>query len=185
MIEDGEIEHLRVLDGAVHEFVGLNAKAVVGEGDHPGIFQGTVGSELLERTVLERTAELRHSEERFRRLTELASDWYWEQNESGGFTHISGPVLETLGIGMSAFLGRDGSDAVVGWDESERAQLQAKIVARKPFQDFGFSRANAIGARQYFRVSGEPIYDESGRFTGYRGIGMQVEPNRPARTTGG
>lgn len=141
-------------------------------------------NELLERTVLERTAELRHSEERFRCLTELASDWYWEQNESGGFTHISGPVIETLGIGLSAFLGRDGGDAVVGWDESERAQLQAKIAARQPFLDFGFSRVNSTGARQYFRVSGEPIYGASGRFTGYRGIGMEVEPARPARVPG-
>ena len=31
----------------------------------------------LEQTVAERTAELRESEARFRRLTELASDWYW------------------------------------------------------------------------------------------------------------
>lgn len=141
-------------------------------------------SALLEQAVLERTAELRHSEERFRRLTELASDWYWEQNEIGSFTHVSGPVLETLGIGMSAFLGRAGADAVVGWDEVERAQLQAKIAARQPFLDFAFSRVDTAGSRQHFRVSGEPIYGESGRFTGYRGIGMEVEPNRPARATG-
>ncbi|MEJ1958441.1 MAG: response regulator [Nitrosomonadales bacterium] len=39
----------------------------------------------LEQTVMERTAELRVSEARFRRLTELSSDWYWEQDESGRF----------------------------------------------------------------------------------------------------
>lgn len=142
-------------------------------------------NELLEQTVRERTAELRHSEERFRALTELASDWYWEQNESGSFTQISGPVLETLGIGMSAFLGRSGADEVVGWDEAERALLQEKIAARQPFLDFGFSRVSTSGSWQYFRVSGEPIFGESGRFTGYRGIGMEVEPDRPARVAGG
>src|SRR6267143_3367802 len=52
----------------------------------------------LERTVQERTAELRESEARFRSLTELASDWYWEQDESLRFTRVSGPVLEMLGI---------------------------------------------------------------------------------------
>src|SRR6476620_5145113 len=52
----------------------------------------------LERTVQERTAELRESEARYRSLTELASDWYWEQDESGNFTRVSGPVLEMLGI---------------------------------------------------------------------------------------
>src|SRR6185436_10118101 len=53
---------------------------------------------LLEQTVLERTAELRESEARFRSLTELASDWYWEQDEGGNFTKTSGPVLEMLGM---------------------------------------------------------------------------------------
>ncbi len=131
-------------------------------------------SKVLEQTVRERTAELRRSEERFRRLTELASDWYWEQNESGDFTQVSGPVLETLGIGMSAFLGQAGGDEVVGWDEAERAQLRAKIAARQPFLDFAFSRVNASGTRQHFRVSGEPMFNESCRFTGYRGIGVEV-----------
>ncbi|HET7779731.1 MAG TPA: response regulator, partial [Rudaea sp.] len=35
---------------------------------------------MLEHTVQERTAELRESEARYRSLTELASDWYWEQD---------------------------------------------------------------------------------------------------------
>src|SRR5471032_1011340 len=48
-------------------------------------------NDILEQTVRERTAELRDSEERFRRLTELSSDWYWEQNERGDFTRTSGP----------------------------------------------------------------------------------------------
>src|SRR3954465_4744665 len=52
----------------------------------------------LERRVQERTAELRESEARFRSLTELASDWYWEQDEKGRFTKVSGPVLEMLGM---------------------------------------------------------------------------------------
>ena len=55
-------------------------------------------NKVLEQTVQERTAELRESEARFRRLTELASDWYWEQDENGNFTKVSGPVLEMLGI---------------------------------------------------------------------------------------
>lgn len=135
-------------------------------------------NEVLEQTVRERTAELRQSEERFRRLTELASDWYWEQNESGTFTQISGPVLETLGIGMSAFLGDATGDEVVGWDAGERALLQAQIAARQPFLDFPFSRVDASGARHYFRVSGEPMFNESCRFTGYRGIGVEVEGGR-------
>jgi CheY-like chemotaxis protein len=131
-------------------------------------------NELLERTVQERTAELRASELRFRRFTELASDWYWEQNESGSFTQVSGPVLEMVGIGMPAFLGEPGAGGATGWNDSERTALQAKIAAREPFLDFGFSRVNPDGSEQRFRVSGEPMFNESCRFTGYRGIGVEV-----------
>ncbi len=59
-------------------------------------------SKVLEQTVQERTAELRESEARYRSLTELASDWYWEQDENGKFTKVSGPVLEMLGIRVDA-----------------------------------------------------------------------------------
>ncbi|UUZ49722.1 hypothetical protein LP420_05890 [Massilia sp. B-10] len=37
-------------------------------------------SKQLEQAVFERTAELRESEARFQRFTELSSDWYWEQD---------------------------------------------------------------------------------------------------------
>jgi CheY-like chemotaxis protein len=141
-------------------------------------------NELLEQTVRERTKELRESEHRFRRLTELASDWYWEQNESGDFTQVSGPALEMVGLGLPAFLGDPNSGGATGWNEAERTLLLAKIADRQPFLDFAFSRVNADGSRQQFRVSGEPMFNESCRFTGYRGIGVEVGAQYPARELG-
>jgi len=131
-------------------------------------------SKLLEQTVQERTAELRESEARYRSLTELASDWYWEQDESGNFTKVSGPVLEMLGIRVGALAGEPGGIQVAGWNEAERKTLQAKIAARQPFLDFSYSRVNADGSQQTFRVSGEPMFNRSSRFIGYRGIGVEL-----------
>jgi len=131
-------------------------------------------NKLLEQTVQERTAELRESEARYRSLTELASDWYWEQDESGNFTKVSGPVLEMLGIRVGALAGEPGGVQVAGWNEAERKILQAKIAARQPFLDFSFSRVNADGTQQTFRVSGEPMFNRSSRFIGYRGIGVEL-----------
>jgi PAS domain S-box-containing protein len=129
---------------------------------------------VLEQTVRERTAELRESEARYRSLTELASDWYWEQDQSGNFTKVSGPVLEMLGIRVGALAEDAGGGPVAGWNEAERAVLQAKISARQPFLDFIFSRVNADGSRQRFQVSGEPMFDRSCRYLGYRGIGVEL-----------
>jgi len=128
----------------------------------------------LERTVQERTAELRESEARFRSLTELASDWYWEQDEKGNFTKVSGPVLEMLGIRVAPLEGQASDVRVAGWNEAEREALQAAIVAREPFLDLVFSRSNPNGSQQKFRVSGEPMFSQSCRYIGYRGIGVEL-----------
>ncbi|MDP2238532.1 MAG: response regulator [Burkholderiales bacterium] len=130
-------------------------------------------SHVLEQAVQERTAELRESEARYRSLTELASDWYWEQDENGSFTKVSGPVLEMLGIQVDALAGNSGGVKATGWNETEREVLQARIAARQPFLDFLFSRVNADGSQQQFRVSGEPMFNQSSRFIGYRGIGVE------------
>jgi PAS domain S-box-containing protein len=131
-------------------------------------------SKELEQTVRERTAELRESEARYRSLTELASDWYWEQDETGKFSKVSGPVLEMLGIRVDAFVGGGSDGGTGGWNEAEREVLRAKIAGRQPFLDFVFSRVNADGSRQRFQVSGEPMFNQSCRFIGYRGIGIEL-----------
>ena len=131
-------------------------------------------NKVLEQTVLERTAELRESEARYRSLTELASDWYWEQDENGSFTKVSGPVLEMLGIRVDGLRGSPQDPKTDYWDASEREALHATIAAREPFLDFVFHRVNPDGSRQQFKVSGEPMFSQSSRFLGYRGIGVEV-----------
>ncbi len=123
-------------------------------------------NKVLEQTVLERTAELRESEARFQRFTELSSDWYWEQDAAGKLIKHSGPVIEMLGIGAEPGSGN--------WNASERALLDANIASRRPFLDLVYSRGLADGSTQYLQVSGEPMFDSSSRFKGYRGIGMDV-----------
>jgi PAS domain S-box-containing protein len=131
-------------------------------------------NKALERAVQERTAELQESEARFRSLTELASDWYWEQDEAGAFTRVSGPVLEMLGLRVAPLVGDAKADGKSRWNEAERAVLQAKIAAREPFLDLVFSCTNSDGSRRRFQVSGEPMFDRSCRFIGYRGIGVEL-----------
>ena len=131
-------------------------------------------NKVLEQTVQERTAELRESEARFRALTELASDWYWESDENQRVTKVSGPILDMLGIQMGSSLSETRVLQGSGWNEAERTELEANIRARRPFLDFPFSRVKPDGSFQHFRASGEPIFDRSARFIGYRGIGVEV-----------
>ena len=132
-------------------------------------------NQQLEHTVMVRTAELRISEARFQRFAELSTDWYWEQDADGTLTNWSGPVTDMVGIG-----GGDSS----GWDIAERALLDANIAERKPFLDFVYSRSIGNGTLQYLQVSGEPMFDEASRFTGYRGVGRDVTAMAAMFSTG-
>ncbi|MES2257632.1 MAG: response regulator [Pseudomonadota bacterium] len=122
-------------------------------------------NQQLEYEVQQRTAELRASEARFQRFTELSSDWYWEQDASGRLTRCSGPVEQMVGIG---------ADGATGTGGAEFAELQANITERKPFLDLVYKRQLDDGGLQYLQVSGEPMFDDGGRFIGYRGIGLDI-----------
>tara|TARA_R110001592_G_scaffold3807_5_gene21732 strand:- start:1830 stop:2681 length:852 start_codon:yes stop_codon:yes gene_type:complete len=134
-------------------------------------------NQRLEKTVLERTAELRDSEARYRSLIELASDWYWEQDETGEFTRLFGPVQQMLGLDNEPPASNEpltDSVKLTGWNEAQRRELQGKIAARQPFLDFIFSRVNDDGSEQQYQVSGEPMFNQSSRFIGYRGFGVEL-----------
>ena len=138
----------------------------------------------LEQQVLERTAELRESEARYKALTELSTDWHWEQNSEGEFTKVSGPVLEILGLTSDALQGpagpctltnADGGDPPhQGWNAEERANLHARISSRNPFLDVLLTRTLPTGGTQQYRVSGTPVLDAQCNFLGYRGFGVEV-----------
>ena len=132
----------------------------------------------LERLVQERTAQLQESEARYRSLTELAADLYWEQNETGEFTKVFGPVVSILGLGEAVPVNDASADAGVAWDAAERQTLWDNIAARQPFLDLFLHRQRTDGSRQQFRISGQPIFDSACRFSGYRGLGAEVFPER-------
>jgi PAS domain S-box-containing protein len=131
-------------------------------------------SRELELAVAERTAELRESEARFRSLAELSSDWYWEQDEKGEFTRVSGPVLDMLGMRVAGLADSAAAAPSDGWDERERAALQETIALRQPFLDYTLSRIHPDGSKRRYRVSGEPMFNSASRFIGYRGVGVET-----------
>jgi diguanylate cyclase (GGDEF)-like protein/PAS domain S-box-containing protein len=120
-------------------------------------------------------ARMRESEARFRSLTELSADWYWEMDEHLRFTSISGKVAETTGVSPDALVGRRRWDLqelmpVNGSWDAHRADLEA----RRPFRDLQLRRVLADGSVRYALVSGEPVLGDAGKFRGYRGVGRDV-----------
>ena len=78
----------------------------------------------LEQQFSERTTELQLSEARFRGFTDLVSDWYWEQDPTGNFTKVSGPVPEILGIEVDSTAESTNTLLGTGWNAQEQSRLR-------------------------------------------------------------
>ena len=117
-------------------------------------------------------------EERARAYARMSSDWYWEQDAQLHFTWLSGGVLDKAGVDPERFYGRTRQEMLAGSMTDEAAAMfeehQKILDSRQPFQDFEYPIVNATGQISHVSVSGEPVFDQQGRFMGYRGTGKDV-----------
>jgi PAS domain S-box-containing protein len=132
--------------------------------------------------VREMAAAAQASELRFRRLTELTSDWYWEQDADFRFTLFEGPVFgdpasePPLMLGMQRWELPGVEPYSISW-EAHRADLEA----HRTFIGLTLRYTSAEGRTLYYGISGEPFYDGTGAFAGYRGVGRVVTPEIESR----
>jgi diguanylate cyclase (GGDEF)-like protein/PAS domain S-box-containing protein len=145
-----------------------------------GSFRGYrgVGHDITARTISRR--RLKESEERFRALTDMSSDWYWEQDEDLRFVRFSGVDRRAIaGIGDS-YGRRRWELPSIGVTEEQWAEHRRALEARQPFDDFEYRRVMTIGEARWFSITGRPLFDEQGRFRGYHGIGRDITERREA-----
>lgn len=137
---------------------------------------------LAERTRRAEQAEhaIQESEARFRNLTELSSDWYWEQDEHLRFTKMSGGVLKKLGWDPEFFIGKCRWDFPVIVADEALAAHKATLEAHTLFRDFVYARRNADGPLGYVSISGTPLFDDQANFRGYRGVGRDITEQKQA-----
>ncbi|MDR6213645.1 EAL domain-containing protein [Paracidovorax wautersii] len=124
---------------------------------------------------------VRASEARWRSLTQLSSDWYWEQDADLRFVRLEGAYHRDLGISETEFHG------ALRWDlehsgvtPAQWQAHQAQLEARETFHDFEMQRRSADGSLIWLSISGEPIFDATGRFTGYRGVARNITERKRA-----
>jgi PAS domain S-box-containing protein len=113
---------------------------------------------------------LKASEQRFKDIVEVSSDWVWECNEHLKFTYLSERFSQVTGRPKEQFLGKTRQEVVQNTGPKWDAHL-ADLNARRPFREFMSKTVNGEGETQYWMISGRPMFDESGRFMGYRGTG--------------
>jgi PAS domain S-box-containing protein len=123
--------------------------------------------------------DLRASEERFRRLTELSVDWHWEQDAQFRFTNVAGAGMDGAGDMLGKTLwelpGIVPSDDLRGW-----VALKTEVAAYWSFCDFECAVALPNGQLKHYSLSGEPLYDGAGVFEGFHGTALDITERKRA-----
>ncbi len=134
---------------------------------------GSHVGQFLQRKQIERS--LRESEARFRSLTEMSSDFYWETDPQHRVTNIAAGAnysAATIALGV---VGKTLWEIpALSPDAAQWAEHQASMDSHVPFRDFEFSRAMPDGVTRYFSLTGEPRLTADGTFLGYRGVGRDI-----------
>jgi diguanylate cyclase (GGDEF)-like protein/PAS domain S-box-containing protein len=137
--------------------------------------------DLVSRRLSTKVEKMEQSEKRFRDLTELSADWFWETDAEHRVVWLSG------GAGVALLFGTTPTYGKRFW-EIPRVEVEPRALAthlerleqQLPFFDLEISRADERGARQIHIISGQSRKAPDGRLLGYRGVGRDVTEQRRA-----
>ena len=151
------------------------------DGEMIGMMQ-VIGSQIAQ-FIQRRCAEqaLVTSEERFRSLTNLSSDWYWEQDEHFRFTLVSEGVGRAAGMVPERLIGKTRDDLAIDEEALDREAWDAhtRVLAdRRPFRNLEYKVRADDGRWYWYSISGEPLFDDKGAFRGYRGTGKVISERK-------
>jgi diguanylate cyclase (GGDEF)-like protein len=107
--------------------------------------------------------------------------WFWETNSQGTLSYVSQQLADDFETGPETLLGRQFTtllsvDASTDQSLREERTLGFHLSARFPFSDV-IVRA-ATNDDVHWSLSGNPVFDDNGRFMGFRGIGTDLTEQR-------
>lgn len=162
---DGALRHFEITGRPIFD----RKQALVG-------YRG-IGRDITER--IEAARSLKASEERFRDLVSLCSDWYWEQDPDLRFTEIAtdgarrGPQIHEAWLGRTLKEILADTAAIPGWKSVER-----RLAARQSFSGFEFQIEGDRPDAGWYAISGRPRIDPIGGFRGFRGVVREITTER-------
>ena len=112
---------------------------------------------------------------------QFSFDVYWETDAQHRFIHQE--FAESLADApeLGSEIGKTRWEVpYLEPDEEGWRKHREMLDAQLPFRDFELARPGPDGSKRYVSVSGLPVFDETGRFVGYRGVGRHITERRKA-----
>ena len=136
---------------------------------------------FLRRRVMQATAALRTSEERFKGFAECGSDFLWEMDANLRYSFLSEKFEEISGLPRPALLGKTCVEADLPVPDPETMERHlANLQTHTPFRALVYPCQGRDGTVTYLSLSGDPVFDGKGAFLGYRGTGSDVSTHKQA-----
>jgi PAS domain S-box-containing protein len=120
-------------------------------------------------------AKLREEKRRFLDITRAASDWIWETDADGRLTFVSDRVVQAVGLPPMLLRGKHLADLGVFKPEADGSnKAESAMGQHVPFRSVPLEIQDSSGDYKIFNMSGVPVFDDKGRYTGYRGTSDDI-----------
>jgi PAS domain S-box-containing protein len=120
------------------------------------------------------------NEQTLRRVKNLMSDavnfsptFIWEIDVEGNYTYLQG-IEHILGFAENDMIGLPRFPTLCGAGSCESCEIARLIAAQKPIKGLIVEAKNKVGETVWLSSSAQPVYDEGGRYLGYRGVDVDV-----------
>ncbi len=140
-------------------------------------FEGTV-EDITESHTNQQ--QLLYSEARFRSLTELSADWYWEQDTEFRFTRFVKSRRSRMPAAEPTLGKTRWEIGALNLSEAQWEQHRAAVLAHEPFHEFEMQREHPQQGIYWIAASGIARYDSTGEFLGYHGVARNITARKAA-----
>ena len=174
--------------GALGKRIGQGARH--DQADQPEVAQGGQDALLHAKSELERAlADHATVEKRLFDIATVSDGWLWEQDSKLRYTFVlDGEFFDNNNVPKEGLLGKTHEEWLAlhpdMWSGGNWDNLLKTVHAHLPFRDFVYRAPKpAEGSVRWRRMSGTPIFDSTGTFAGYRGVGLDVTQLYLAKAT--
>ncbi len=133
----------------------------------------TLSMDISPQKAIERA--LRETQKKLLDYSSTGADWFWEMDADLRYSYISVDNPAVTGLEVVDQIGKTHREIrPIKYNEAKLKAFEEILNNREPFSDIRFSRLALDGTELHMAISGKPVFDNNGVFSGYRGGGRNI-----------